>query len=91
VTHAGTFSTGPISQTVIYAAVPSSPTAVLVTLCRTSGVSPVQIVVDHTGIFFVEACRTFALTVTESIQVSSASAVSGTYAISLNLASPTPR
>jgi hypothetical protein len=90
-THSATFSTTPSSQTVIYSTALPSPTPVMLTVCQTSGISQVQLLVDQTGVFFVSGCRTLVLTVAQSIQIMSASAAAGTYAISFDLVNPAPR
>jgi hypothetical protein len=85
-THSGTFSTTPTGPTIIYSAVQSAATPVMLTLCQTSGTAQVQIIVDGTTPFTVNGCTTLALTVTRSIQVSSSAASSGVYTLSLDLA-----
>jgi hypothetical protein len=83
-THTGTFSTGVAGSAVIYSTAFSTP--VLLTLCQTSAAVPTQVVVDGSTSFAVNGCRTVALTVAQSIQVSSSAASSGTYTISMDLA-----
>ena len=89
-THSGTFSTGATGQ-IIYTAVPPSPAAVMLTVCQTSGTAPVQVLIDGTSVVNIAGCKTLALTVAQSIQVTSASATAGTYSISLDLAGGAPR
>ena len=80
-THSGTFSTGAAGATVIYSTAVSTP--VMLTVCQTSATVPTQVVVDGATAFDVSGCRTSALTVAQSIQLSSSAPTSGVYTISI--------
>lgn len=88
-THSGTWAVNEFGGAFIYAANPSTPAAVLFTLCQTSGPSQAPVLVDGTQVAVTAGCKTLNLAPSSTINIGATGAggaAAGDYTISVDLA-----